>query len=137
MITTTAALVAALMLPSGETALTASAMPPDGTQILASATPAEREFLRCIRLRESGGDPRARNPRSSAAGLYQFLTATRQGNARWARWGNTYPARKYPKAHLAPRGVQHLVALHSIRRGGWTHWYYAGSRCNALGRRLP
>lgn len=104
---------------------------------LQDATPAEREFLACVAKRESNNNPRARNPRSSAAGTYQFLTATWQGNAKWAKWKGTYPARKYERAHHAPAWVQHLVALHSIRRGGWTHWHYPGSPCNDLGRRLP
>jgi hypothetical protein len=104
---------------------------------LADATEPERAFLQCVAHRESRNNPKARNKRSSAAGTYQFLTPTWQGNAKWAKWKNTYPARPYQQAHQAPAWVQHLVALHSIRRGGWTHWYYSGSRCNALGRALP
>jgi hypothetical protein len=104
---------------------------------LTDATEPERAFLQCVAHRESRNNPKARNKRSSAAGTYQFLTPTWQGNAKWAKWKGSYPARPYQKAHQAPAWVQHLVALHSIRRGGWTHWYYSGSRCNALGRALP
>ena len=77
--------VAAALLPlSAAVAPVAAADSP--RNVLATATKAERQFLACVRERESGGNPRARNPRSSAAGLYQFLTATWQGNAKWARW---------------------------------------------------
>lgn len=112
------------------------------TAVLASgpleeATPQEREFLSCVASRESNHNPRAKNPNSTAAGTYQFLTATWQGNAKWAKWKGTRPARKYATADQAPAWVQHLVALHSIRRGGWTHWHYPGSPCNALGKALP
>lgn len=103
---------------------------------LAEATPAEQAFLSCVATRESHNNPRAKNPRSTAAGTYQFLTATWRGNAKWATWKGTKPARHYPTADKAPAWVQHLVALHSIRRGGWTHWAY-GDRCDRLGRALP
>lgn len=100
---------------------------------LVEATPAERAFLDCVAHRESRSNPRAKNRTSSAAGRYQMLTATWRGNAKWAKWKGTYPARGIPTADKAPAWIQHLVALHSIRQGGWRHWYYAGSRCNALG----
>lgn len=101
---------------------------------LVEAEPAERAFLACVAERESRGNPRAKNRTSSAAGLYQMISGTWRGNAKWARWKGTYPARGIPTADKAPAWIQHLVALHSIRRGGWAHWYYAGSPCNALGR---
>lgn len=104
---------------------------------LEQATTQERAFLACIAHRESRNNHKAQNRRSTASGTYQFLRSTWKGNAKYAKWKGTYPARRYDEAHQAPPWIQHLVALHSIRRGGWMHWYYEGSHCNTLGKRLP
>lgn len=50
-------------------------------------------FGRKVAARESGGDPAARNPRSSAAGTFQFVEATWNGLAK-----------KHPELGLTPGG---------------------------------
>ena len=71
----------------------------------------------CIMNLESKGDPNADNPRSTAAGLFQFLKGT---------WDNTVPAtitggsydsgRVYlPRANVAAAGLLWLNI-------GWTQW---------------
>jgi soluble lytic murein transglycosylase-like protein len=95
---------------------------------MSEASVPERTFLACVQEHESRGNPRAENPISTASGLYQFIDATWRGNAKWARWGNEYPARKYRRASQAPRWIQDLVALHSVRQGGFRHWHGTGCR---------
>lgn len=87
-----------------------------------SAPSAAVQFLRCVIAHESGGDPRAQNPTSSASGLFQMIDSTWRGNARWVP-----QARKYARASDAPARVQWLVALHSIRNGGHGNW--EGTSC--------
>lgn len=99
---------------------------------LSTATAEEQQFLACVRQHESRGDYKAQNPVSTSSGAYQFIDATWLGNAKWARWGDSYPARGYAKARHAPAWVQDLVALHSIRRGGFRHWH--GTGCTFHGR---
>ena len=52
------------------------ATPSSGTSRPGSATPAAASRVACIEARESRGNPNARNPRSGAAGLGQFLPST-------------------------------------------------------------
>lgn len=89
-----------------------------------SAPSAAVSFLKCVIAHESGGNPRAENPHSTASGLFQFLDSTWRGNARWIP-----EARKYRRASDAPARVQWLVALHSVSRGGHSNW--AGTGCGA------
>lgn len=110
-------------------ALALAMQPPD---VLASATAAERSFLRCVSRHESRHDPLAQNPRSTASGKYQFIDSTWVGVAKWARWNDFYPARPYAKARLAPEWVQDLAALHVVRHGGIHAW--AGTGCRYNGR---
>lgn len=60
---------------------------------------------------ESGGSPTARNPRSSASGLWQVIRST------WASFGG------YPEAYMAPWEVQNEKArlLWAGGRGAF-HW---------------
>ena len=99
---------------------------------LHEASVPERTFLACVQEHESRGNHRAENPTSTASGLYQFIDSTWRGNAKWAKWGREYPARKYARASHAPRWIQDLVALHSVRQGGFRHWH--GTGCKYRGR---
>lgn len=83
-------------------------------------TPAARSgealaVLRRIAKCESDGNPRARNRRSSASGLYQFLTST------WRVWRGDEGA-GYPTAADAPEGVQTAAALRLYRAEGTRPW---------------
>ena len=96
---------------------------------MAQAAHHERAFLTCVKIHESRGDYKAQNTTSTASGAYQFITATWLGNAKWAMWKGTYPARGYKKARHAPKWIQDLVALHAIRQeGGFRHWHGTGCR---------
>ena len=59
------------------------------------------DFLRALAKQESGGNPTAANPGSSARGKYQYITDTWQ-----SRWALYPPANKYATADLAPEAVQ-------------------------------
>lgn len=77
-----------------------------------------RELGACIRKHESNHRYTAQNPVSSAAGAYQFLTATWQGNAKWVKG-----AGQYMIARHAPPRVQDAVFIHSIEQGGIKAWH--------------
>lgn len=62
-------------------------------------------FLQALAKQESGGNPKAANPGSSARGKYQYLTDT------WrARYTLYPPAKSYSTADQAPEAVQDAVA---------------------------
>lgn len=64
-----------------------------------------------VLARESGGNPTARNPRSTASGLWQFLDST------WAGYAG------YARAYLAPPSVQNEKARLVWANGaGCRHW---------------
>ena len=64
-----------------------------------------------VMRRESGGNIRAQNPRSTASGKWQFLDST------WARYGG------YAKARHAPESVQDAKARLLWAGGrGCSHW---------------
>lgn len=66
------------------------------------------EIIRC----ESGGDPNAKNPESSASGLYQFTDGT---------W--TWVTGLEPPARAWPVEVQHQAFTDLWDDGrGWRHW---------------
>lgn len=100
----------------------------------AYATPAEIRFGNCVAQHESRHQPKAKNPTSSAAGLFQHLKAHWEGNAKWAKWGKHYPARKYATADKAPARIQWLVFIHSVRHGGFRAWQ--GTNCTWKGHQL-
>lgn len=93
-------------------------------------------FRQCVVHRESRGDYRARNTRSSAAGAYQFLASQWRNSLVWmlmpefganVRMLRTIPLHKWPAFYQD--AAFFTVLSHS---DGWRHWYYAGSRCNRL-----
>ena len=86
-----------------------------------------RELAACIRTHESRHDYRAHNATSSAAGAYQFLDGTWQGNAKWTKYQGEYIATKYKAANHAPAYIQDLVFMHSIDEGGVLNW--RGTHC--------
>lgn len=88
-----------------------------------------RDLGLCIRKHESieQGHYKAHNGTSSAAGAYQFLDGTWQGNAKWTKVNGEYVARKYAAANHAPAWVQDAVFIHSIRNGGVLNW--VGTHC--------
>jgi hypothetical protein len=93
-------------------------------------------FRKCVVKRESKGDYQARNPRSSAAGAYQFLANKWRDSLVWmllpefganVRILNTVPLHKWP-ALYQDAAFFTVVAT----QNGWRHWYYSGSPCNRL-----
>lgn len=65
-----------------------------------------------VLARESGGDPTAQNPHSTASGLWQILDST------WSRYAG------YPKARLAPADIQNTFARLLWNHGaGCHHWF--------------
>ncbi len=66
----------------------------------------------CVLARESGGDPRAENPVSTASGLWQFIDGT------WNGFGG------YSHASYAPASVQNEKARLVWNGGrGASNWY--------------
>lgn len=90
-----------------------------------------RDLAACIRDHESNHDYKAHNATSSAAGAYQFLDSTWQGNAKWATWNGKRIAAKYKAANHAPAWAQDVVFIHSITRGGHSNWL--GTNCPGTG----
>lgn len=106
----------------------------------------QEQFRECVARRESNHNPRARNPRSSAAGTYQFLDSKwRRGLAhmtvqRLKQHG--YPTsglrdqlRKKP-INQWPERYQHVAFAAVLNAegpwSGWRHWHLPGSPCNRL-----
>lgn len=78
-----------------------------------SATAAEGPNWGPIIACESGGNPRAQNPSSSASGLYQFIDGT------WRAYGGLEFA---PRAKDATPAEQTIVANRAFAREGYTPW---------------
>lgn len=69
------------------------------------ATSSLDDFLKALALHESGGNPAAANPGSSASGKYQYISST------WLARADIYgPANQYATAAAAPEAVQDAVA---------------------------
>lgn len=94
-----------------------------------------RDLGLCIRRHESinSGHYKAQNggPHggSTAAGAYQMIQSTHDGNAKWTRVGGKYVARKYvgrPASDM-PQWIQDATFIHSIEHGGIKAW--AGTGC--------
>lgn len=121
-------MIGALLLT---TAITMAPMPAEnimrwhdsGHQVWATAPNWIRELGMCIRNHESHHNYRAENPSSTASGAYQFLAGTWQGNAQWAKWHGKFVARTYKTAGDAPKWVQDVVFIHSIKHGGIKAWH--------------
>ena len=103
-----------------------------------------QRFHDCVVQRESGGNPTARNPRSSAQGLFQFLDRSwRRGLAYMVadRLRDNGASRAQAKAvrvwlqgrEIAtwPAQYQRMGFLEVVQRGGSYHWRLAGSACEA------
>jgi len=78
----------------------------DATDTCSAAPGAEGldAFLKALAKQESGGNPTAANPASSARGKYQYITSTWQ-----SRWTLYPPAKDYATADLAPEAIQDAV----------------------------
>jgi hypothetical protein len=110
----------------------------------ATVPPRWQRFHDCVVQRESGGSPTARNPRSSAQGLYQFLDRSwRDGLAymvanRLRDNGASKAQAKAVRVWLQgreiatwPRQYQTVGWVEVVTRGGAYHWRLAGSACEA------
>lgn len=110
-----------------------------------------RAFAACTLARESGGvlhnkqsREDAREATSSAAGRWQYLKAWQHGGSfmvrdRLVRFGMPARQARLVRQHLGSTPIhqwdgwfQDVLFNEVIRRGGWRHWYLAGSRCNSL-----
>lgn len=63
------------------------------------------KFLKALAHQESGGNPKAQNPVSSASGKFQYITDTWQ-----SRYTMYPPAKDYANAKDAPENIQDAVA---------------------------
>lgn len=103
-------------------------------------------FGRCVETRESHSNPRAVNPSSGAAGVFQFMPAWRRGlpfivarglkrvgatpaHARWVREHLPYRIEEWPEMY------QRVGFAQVIHEGGasaaFRHWQ-GGGGCNSL-----
>lgn len=123
----------------------------------AREVPAEwREFTLCISKRESGYGRhpdkskayKARNPKSSASGRYQFLDTSWRDGASWnvfkrlVSFGYDRATAKWVRQRLAETPIsqwrpvyQDIAYAETLLSGegqGWRHWHLAGSPCNRL-----
>jgi len=101
---------AAVSTPSGTAGAPALAVP--GSTGFVNGYPCGGPLPNCCTLRiESGGNPTAQNPHSSASGLWQFMHDT------WAGYGG------YSEAKYAPPEVQNQRAIEVFAGGaGWGNW---------------
>jgi hypothetical protein len=90
-----------------------------------SAPTAAVRFLKCAAAHETGrvrNPAKARNARSSAAGIFQMLSGT------WRHYAQHVPsAKKYATADRAPASVQWEVALLAVKWHGAGNW--RGTHC--------
>lgn len=102
------------------------------------------QFSACVAERESHGNPKARNPRSSAQGKYQFLDRSwRRGLAfmvrdRLVQFGVPKPHASRIRVELVrkpiatwPEVLQDVGHAEVLERGGWFHWRNH-DRCDRL-----
>jgi hypothetical protein len=116
-------------VPGPVTTVTATARPEPAPTVTVTRGPsaASRErsarvtsreaFLRCVVKRESGGDPRAENPVSTASGLFQFLDGTWRAYSKQAGIGT-----EYSRASAAPAAVQWALARWVVKHKGRYPW---------------
>lgn len=79
------------------------------------------EFLRCVIAHESGGNPRAQNPSSTASGLFQFIRSS------WLAYSKAAGVSGYGEAKEAPAEVQWRVARYVVENFG--HYPWKGTGC--------
>lgn len=115
--TTTTTTTAPPPPPPPKTKRTVAAAPPAAgscggwLDAITAAFGPERTPRACrIMMCESGGNPTAQNPHSTASGLFQFLRST------WANYAG------YSEAWLAPPLVQIEAAAALQARSGWGQW---------------
>ena len=120
--------------------------PTTNAQIIhAAAVSPWPEFSACVEHRESRGVPTARSAVSSSQGLFQFLDSQwRHGlpymvKDRLVAFGMDKQAAREWRVRLQrtpiwrwPARMQRIGHAEVLDRGGWRHWWLAGSRCNAL-----
>ena len=127
-----------------EAALLASAL--YATVIDSAAVSPMPKFTHCVAQRESHSNPKARNPKSSAQGKYQFLDRSwREGLAHMVRdrliqFGMPKSQAVKIKVTLVkkeiakwPEAMQDIGHAEVLERGGWFHWRY-GDRCDRLAK---
>jgi hypothetical protein len=80
------------------------------------------EVALCVAGKESGFDPRAVNPDTGAAGVFQFLPSTWTSLSEMAGWGgaSVFEAR----ANVA-------VTAWTVARYGWHPWRSSAEECGA------
>jgi Transglycosylase-like domain len=127
--TPTVTVTAYVGVPGPVTTVTArpTASPSPRTTASREASPASRErqawntsreaFLRCVVKRESGGNPKAENPVSTASGLFQFLDGTWRAYSEQAGIGT-----QYARASDAPAAVQWELARWVVKHKGRYPW---------------
>jgi hypothetical protein len=116
-------LAAASTSPVGEPSLdqVRASGSPDPREYLYQRAPDLAQRLDCIISGESGWDPKSRNPRSSAAGLAQFMPST---------WATT------PQGQLGLSPFDPLpnidAAIWLAQTSGWTQWQvYTAGACHS------
>lgn len=106
-------------------------------------SPKHDDFRRCIMHRESRGNYRAANSRSSARGAYQFLDKQWRDGLVWmmlkeekrtgGRKKKEIRALRDKPIHKWNRYYQDRAFWTAFRKGdGARHWHYPGSPCNRL-----
>jgi len=77
------------------------------------AGPGQVGMALCVANRESSFNPYARNPYSSAAGVFQWVSSS------WASYSRRYG---YAGASVFNAYANIAVAAHAVRDGGWGPW---------------
>ncbi len=90
--------------------------------------PGDIETAMCIMSHESGGNPNAKNPKSTAAGLFQFLRGT---------WDNMVPASVSGGSYASGQVYNGEANIRSAawlqNAAGWTQWSpYNRGECRGL-----
>jgi len=108
-----------------------------------------RPFAECVSKRESNGNYRARNPRSSAQGRWQFLDEAwrvrggiewivlrqlKKQGVGWEQRKRIYWQLTRTRIQLWPAWAQDaaFVGVITERSTGWRHWSLPGHRCQSL-----
>jgi len=108
-----------------------------------------KPFAQCVAQRESHGNPRAKNPTSSAEGKWQFLdTQWRiRGGIEWIvlrqlkKQGMNWQQRQRIYWQLTNNRIKDwpewaqdaaFVGVVTERSSGWRHWSLPGHRCQSM-----